>query len=137
MIGDVVGLLGFLFLAVTAVGWLRVFTHRVPHAHGDLELARELDRVTGRRTRRLAAAVIDLDAGARVAFIGADRATRFEVGSLTKALTGMLLAEAQRRGEASLDSTIVELLPDTAASPVGSVTLRELCTHTSGLPGLP
>lgn len=137
MIGDVLGVLGGALLAVTAVGWLRVFTHRVPSAHGDVELARELDRVTGRRTRRLAAAVVDLDAGTRVAFIGADAATRFEVGSVTKAVTGMLLAEAQRRDEVSLDSTIGELLPDTAASPVGSVTLRQLCTHTSGLPGLP
>jgi len=137
VIGYVIGSLGCLFLAVTAAGWFRVFAHRGAAARGDGELAAELDRVAGRRTRRLAAAVIDLDGGPRVAFVGADENSRFEIGSVTKGLTGMLLAEAVRRGEVTLDATVGALLPDTAASPLGSVTLRELCTHTSGLPRMP
>ncbi|MEO9180792.1 MAG: serine hydrolase domain-containing protein, partial [Acidimicrobiales bacterium] len=111
--------------------------HRVPFAHGDARLAVELDRVAGRRTRQLAVAVIDLDGGARTAFIGSDEHTRFEVGSVTKAFTGMLLAEAVRRGEVTLESTVGLLVPTMSGSPLGSVTLRELCTHTSGLPRLP
>lgn len=137
MIRYALGVLGCLFLAVTAVGWFRAFVHRIPPAHGDVELARELGRAAGRRTRCVAAAVIDLNGGAQAAFIGADANTRFEVGSVTKTFTGMLLAEAVSRGEVMLDSTVGGLLPDTAGSPLGSVTLRELCTHTSGLPGLP
>lgn len=134
MIGDVLGALGCLFLVVTAVGWFRLFVHGVPSALGDPELAAELDRVAGRRTRRLAAAVIDPDRGTQQAFIEADEHTRFEIGSVTKALTGMLLAEAIHRDELTLDCAVSAVLPDTAASPLGSVTLRELCTHTSGLP---
>lgn len=137
MIGAVLSALGCLFLVVTAVGWFRAFVHRIPPAHGDVELAGVLGRVAGRRTRRLAAAVIDLGGQTRAAFIGADANTQFEVGSVTKTFTGMLLAEAVSRGEVMLDSTVGGLLPDTAGSPLGSVTLRELCTHTSGLPGLP
>jgi len=137
VIGAILGALGCLFLTVTAVGWFRALVHRVPPAHGDVELARVLGRAAGRRTRRVAAAVVDLDGGTRAAFIGTDANTRFEVGSVSKALTGMLLAEAVTRGEVTLDSTVGVLLPDTAGSPLGSVTVRELCTHTSGLPGLP
>lgn len=133
MIGDALGALGCLFLVVTAVGWFRVFVHRVPPAHGDPGLAGELGRVAGRRTRRLAAAVIDLDRGTQQAFIDADEHTRFEIGSVTKALTGMLLADALDRDELTLDCTVSAVLSDMAASPLGSVTLRELCTHTSGL----
>lgn len=137
VVGFVLGLLGFVFVVVTAVGWLRAFVHRVPPAHGDGELAAELDLLAGRRTRRLAAAVIDPGMGVRMAFIGADKDTRFELGSVTKGFTGMLLAEAVRRGEVSLRSTVADVSPDTTVNPVGSVTLQELCTHTSGLPRLP
>jgi CubicO group peptidase (beta-lactamase class C family) len=134
--GDLLSALGCLFLVVTAGGWVRMFARRVPRACGDPELAVELDRVTGRRTRCVAAAVVDPRTGTRMAFIGGDvdASTRFEVGSVTKAMTGMLLAEAVRRGEVTLASTVGDLLGDTAGSPLGSVTLRELCTHTSGLP---
>ncbi len=49
----------------------------------------------------------------------------------------MLLADAIDRGEVSLDTTIVALLPGGAGTGFGSISLRELCTHTSGLPRLP
>jgi CubicO group peptidase (beta-lactamase class C family) len=107
----------------------------VHSASGDPELARELDRCAGKRTRSVAAAVVDLAAESRVrlAFIDAHAETRFEIGSVTKGLTGMLLADAVDRGELSLDSTIAATFPQIDA-PFGSVTARELCTHTSGLP---
>ena len=56
---------------------------------------------------------------------------------MTKALTGMMLADAIERGELSMDSTAAELLPALARTKAGTVTVRELCTHTSGLPRLP
>jgi CubicO group peptidase (beta-lactamase class C family) len=102
-------------------------------------LAVELGRLAGRRTRRLAVALVDLDGAApvRSAFIRADPRTRFEVGSVTKALTGMLLADAIERGELSMDTTVGEVFPTVVGSEVATVTVRELCTHTSGLPRLP
>ncbi len=73
----------------------------------------------------------------KFAFIDAEPETRFEIGSITKPLTGMLLADAIDRGEVSLDTTIGALLPGDAGTGFGSISLRELCTHTSGLPRLP
>jgi CubicO group peptidase (beta-lactamase class C family) len=109
-----------------------------PPATGDQELAPELARLAGLRCRRVAAAAIDLDGAVpvRTAFIRAESTTRFEVGSVTKALTGMLLADAIDRAELTMSSTVGELLPTLAASAVAAVTVRELCTHTSGLPRL-
>jgi CubicO group peptidase (beta-lactamase class C family) len=72
-----------------------------------------------------------------MAFIKADARTLFEVGSITKAMTGMLLADAIERTELTLASTVGQFIPSLASSAVAAVTLQELCTHTSGLPRLP
>ena len=105
----------------------------------DPDLAAELIAIAGRRATRTAAALVDLAAfpNTRFAFIEADPDTRFEVGSVTKGLTGMLLADAIDRGEVSLDSTIGDLLPGHEGTQLGSISLKELCTHTSGLPRMP
>lgn len=67
-----------------------------------------------------------------------DGSTLFEIGSITKVFTGVLLADMVIRGEVSLEDTVGELLPDRRFDPdVASITLRELATHTSGLPRLP
>jgi D-alanyl-D-alanine-carboxypeptidase/D-alanyl-D-alanine-endopeptidase len=60
----------------------------------------------------------------------------FDVGSVMKTVTGLLLAEAVVRGELTLRTTVGELL-DSAAGVAASVTLVELATHRSGLPRLP
>ncbi|WP_157984123.1 serine hydrolase domain-containing protein [Nesterenkonia muleiensis] len=67
----------------------------------------------------------------------ADLQSVFEVASLSKPLTGMLLADAVDRGEVGLDDELGEHLPDLAGTAAGSVTLEELATHTSGLPLVP
>jgi CubicO group peptidase (beta-lactamase class C family) len=107
-----------------------------PNDHG---LATQLIALAGRRARSVAAALVDLAASpnTRFAFIAAERETCFEIGSITKALTGMLLADAVNRGEVSLDTTIGALVQSGVGTGFGSVSLRELCTHTSGLPRLP
>lgn len=56
----------------------------------------------------------------------------FELGSITKAVTGLLLADAVARGEVTLDTPLDACLPGTPAIP-----LVELATHTAGLPRLP
>ena len=70
----------------------------------------------------------------------ADENTVFEIGSVTKVFTGTLLAEAVRRGEVALDDPISKYLPKTVKTPLREgkeITLLDLATHSSGLPGLP
>jgi CubicO group peptidase (beta-lactamase class C family) len=69
-----------------------------------------------------------------------DADTVFEIGSMTKVFTGLLLAEAVRRGEVALDEPIQRLLPASVHAPERdgrAITLLDLATHTSGLPRLP
>jgi len=64
----------------------------------------------------------------------------FEIGSISKVFTGLLLAQAVTEHKVTLDSTIAQLLgkDQRFADPrVGAITLRQLSTHTSGLPRLP
>jgi CubicO group peptidase (beta-lactamase class C family) len=112
---------------------------RRPDGQNDRELSADLIALAGRRPRSLAAATVDLASSpnTKFAFIDAEPETRFEIGSITKPLTGMLLADAIDRGEVSLDTTIGALLPGDVGTGFGSISLRELCTHTSGLPRLP
>lgn len=57
--------------------------------------------------------------------------TRFEIGSVTKIFTGLILADMAVRKEVDLDTTLGSLLD---IPPAGAVTLQSLATHTSGLP---
>jgi CubicO group peptidase (beta-lactamase class C family) len=69
-----------------------------------------------------------------------DEKTVFEIGSITKAFTGTLLADMALRGEIALDDPIQKYLPDGAKMPTRAckqITLRDLATHRSGLPRLP
>jgi CubicO group peptidase (beta-lactamase class C family) len=61
--------------------------------------------------------------------------TPVQIGSVTKAFTGLLLADVVSRGELSLEATVDELLLERSATE-RSITVRSLATHTSGLPRL-
>lgn len=141
-LGPVVSLilsgLGAAVLLASGLGYASSVARRPPSAQGDPELATELDRLCSRRTRRLAAGVVDLghEKSTRSAFVRSDRATRFEIGSVTKSLTGLLLAETLDRGEVTLDTEVGTVIAEVRDTPLGAVTLQELCTHTSGLPRL-
>ncbi len=64
--------------------------------------------------------------------------TLFEIGSVTKVFTGILLAGAVADGKLGLDDTLAQRLPVKFADPAtGAVTLKQLATHTSCLPRLP
>jgi CubicO group peptidase (beta-lactamase class C family) len=66
--------------------------------------------------------------------------TLFEIGSVTKVYTGLLLADAVQRREVALDDAISELLPPGITVPTGNkiaISLRHLILHSSGLPRLP
>jgi D-alanyl-D-alanine-carboxypeptidase/D-alanyl-D-alanine-endopeptidase len=65
---------------------------------------------------------------------------RFEIGSITKTMVGVLLADAVLRGEVALDQTVESLLPDGLRlrdSADAPIRLVDLATHRSGLPRLP
>ena len=64
----------------------------------------------------------------------ADPDTVFQVGSVTKALTGLLLADMAERGEVALPDLATRYL---ARSTPGNITLLDLATHTSGLLSVP
>lgn len=69
-----------------------------------------------------------------------DEHTLFEIGSISKTFTGLLLADAATRGEVRLDQPVAQLLPAGTAVPSKdgkAITLEQLSTHRSGLPRLP
>jgi D-alanyl-D-alanine-carboxypeptidase/D-alanyl-D-alanine-endopeptidase len=66
-----------------------------------------------------------------------DGDTVFEIGSIGKGFTGILLAQAVVNGEVKLDDPISLYLPDGVTAPEyegRSITLLDLATHYSGLP---
>jgi serine-type D-Ala-D-Ala carboxypeptidase/endopeptidase len=66
--------------------------------------------------------------------------TVFEIGSITKVFTALLLADMVRRGEVGLDDPVARHLPVDFRMPEldrRQITLADLATHTSGLPSWP
>jgi serine-type D-Ala-D-Ala carboxypeptidase/endopeptidase len=67
--------------------------------------------------------------------------TIYEIGSVTKLFTGIVLAKLVNDGTVDLDDPIRLYLPQEVINQlnpaVQSITLRQLATHTSGLPRLP
>ncbi len=69
-----------------------------------------------------------------------DGQTIYEIGSVSKTFTGLLLADAVQHQSIRLDQPVQELLPDGVAMPQKGekpITLQDLSTHVSGLPRLP
>jgi CubicO group peptidase (beta-lactamase class C family) len=68
-----------------------------------------------------------------------DARSVFEIGSITKTFTGVLLAQMAEAGEVTLDQPLARLLPDSVRLPERGrpITLLDVATHTSGLPRMP
>ena len=69
-----------------------------------------------------------------------DGDTIFEIGSVSKVFTSLLLADMVNRSEVRLDDPASKYLPDSVTVPERSgkvITLLDLSTHSSGLPALP
>jgi len=69
-----------------------------------------------------------------------DGGTIFEIGSVTKIFTALLLADMVERSEAAFDDPLSKYLPEGVKAPERggqSITLEHLANHTSGLPRLP
>ncbi len=69
-----------------------------------------------------------------------DKHTVFEIGSITKTFTGLALADRVEQGAVRLGARVAASLPDSVDGPgqnEESITLKQLVTHTAGMPRLP
>lgn len=69
-----------------------------------------------------------------------DGDTAFEIGSVSKVFTALLLADMVQRGEIALDDPVDKYLPAGTRIPDRNgrkITFLDLATHTSGLPFMP
>jgi serine-type D-Ala-D-Ala carboxypeptidase/endopeptidase len=101
-----------------------------------------------KRTLGMAVCVVSPDRQ-RIVTVGRERVadgrpvsadTVFEIASITKVFTALLLADMALRGEVKLDDPVAHHLPDDFHVPdLGGrpITLADLATHTSGLPWWP
>jgi serine-type D-Ala-D-Ala carboxypeptidase/endopeptidase len=111
----------------------------------DAEIAALIDaRIAPRAGQGLVIGVLE-PAGTRVVARGPaggeafDGSTLFEIGSITKVFTALILADMASKGEVSLDDSAEKYLPAGATMPERNgrkITLRDLSTHMSGLPRL-
>lgn len=72
--------------------------------------------------------------------VSVDEHTIYEIGSITKVFTGILLANAVLEGKVRLEDDVNSYIPDTLnISYLGSkhITLGSLSDHTSGIPRMP
>jgi serine-type D-Ala-D-Ala carboxypeptidase/endopeptidase len=72
--------------------------------------------------------------GPDTAIRGNDDGRRYEIGSVTKTMTATVLALLDGAGTLGLDDPVGTWL---SAGANGGITLRQLATHTAGLPALP
>ncbi|MBC9880315.1 serine hydrolase [Bradyrhizobium sp. INPA01-394B] len=108
-----------------------------------------MDRIDARRRGvGLVVGVIDQDGHRIIGYGKVDKGdhripdgdTLFEIGSVTKTFTSLLLADMAERGEISLHDPAAKHLPVGVTLPTRGgkqITLFDLATHTSGLPAMP
>jgi CubicO group peptidase (beta-lactamase class C family) len=133
--------------------------HGVVAVHATMVVVREaagsdpIGDLAGRamRSGRRAGLVVGYLAGGNEAVAGYGRVgavgsgtpgagTLFEIGSITKVFTGLLLADLAEEGIVGLDDPLARYLPATAAVPASggrAITLADLASHTGGLPRNP
>ena len=122
-------------------------------AHADAQLQQFVDQTLAQTRERAAlpaiAALVQINGqieaqsavGVRALgnSIAVTKTDRWHIGSDTKAMTATLIARLVERGELSFDDTMAEIFPGIAAAmnaQLHDVTLRQLLTHTAGLPAL-
>ena len=128
-----------------AVKWLAAFLLAAgasASAQTDDEIRRILsDRIErDRQSLGIVAGVIDRQGRRVIAYGDVRPDSLFEIGSITKVFTALLLADMVQRAEVSLDDPVSKYLPEGVNVPQHGprpITLRDLATHMSGLPRLP
>lgn len=104
-------------------------------------------RVDEGRNVGIAVGLVDADGRTRFLAYGRgaggtplDEHSVFEIGSITKTFTAALLADMVASGAVRLDQPVAELLPPGTIIPSRGgrqITLKDLASHTSGLPRMP
>lgn len=103
---------------------------------GDAELAAAaLEQIPDAGIYALTVAEVTSE-GIRVASIDAPLTGTFEIGSVTKGVTGLLYSDAVARNEVSASTQLSEIF-DVPEGDAADITLEELAQHRSGLPRLP
>jgi serine-type D-Ala-D-Ala carboxypeptidase/endopeptidase len=104
--------------------------------------------VTQARTTGVVVGLVERDGRRRVFAAGSsgsnarllDGESVFEIGSITKVFTGILLADMARRGEVQLSDPVAKYVPADVTIPARNgkqITLLDIATHFSGLPRMP
>jgi CubicO group peptidase (beta-lactamase class C family) len=109
-----------------------------PSAGNDAALQAAVQAQFGSQYNNLSVAKIDANAGTvKYANFGASNSSEYEIGSVSKTMVGLMMADAISRGEVTENTTVGSKLPIASNLAPSSLTLRELATHRSGLPSLP
>jgi CubicO group peptidase (beta-lactamase class C family) len=126
----------------------RLGAQEKPRADADINALLDKCVVQQKRAPGIVIGVVD-DKGPRVFARGVrengqtdpvDGDTLFEIGSVTKVFTALLLQEMVDSGEVTLNDPISKFLPHGLETPMRKakeITLVDLATQTSGLPRLP
>jgi len=112
----------------------------------DAEIGKMIaDRNTARPGQGIVIGVLGPDgdrfvAGGTGAGTHVDRTTLFEIGSISKVFTALILADMVNKSEVSLNDPAAKYLPPGHHMPQRNgrqITLRDLATHASALPRMP
>ncbi len=124
-------------VAATAIMAPRLAADRT----GDSRLTAELARLqrSGYLDGMHDLVVVTIDSNAseptRQATVGTlSGTTPMEVGSFTKALTGLMVADSVQRGELAMNAPVSAYLPELEGTAAGTATIHDLVTHRSGYP---
>ncbi len=105
-------------------------------------------RIAARKAVGLVVGIVD-KSGGRILSIGRldqkgpvspNENTVYEIGSITKIFTSLLLTEMIQKSEVGLEDPVQKYLPKSVHMPTHNgkeIRLVDLATHTSGLPGMP
>ena len=118
----------------------------LPHDSTVLRIIKQ--RVEEQRSKGIVIGLLEPDGRTRIVAYGdagqgrppLDGNTVFEIGSITKVFTGILLADMVSKGEVKLDDPVQKYLPDGVRMPErnsASITLAHLAEQNSGLPRIP
>jgi CubicO group peptidase (beta-lactamase class C family) len=105
----------------------------------DLELALKSGNLAPATSGGITIGILQHGKRRVVAFGAGKPDSIYEIGSLTKTFTGLILAQMVQQGLVKLDEPVRQLLPaGTVAKPPGEeITLLDLTTQHSGLPRMP
>lgn len=142
-------------MAVCSVGIAALFACAVAQTAprsaivSDAEIRKILmDRIENKQSVGIVVGVIEPSGRRVVAYGGLDKDdkrplngdTIFEIGSISKVFTSLLLADMVQHGQVMLNDPVAKYLPPTVKMPERNgrvITLEDLATHTSGLPRMP